>query len=312
MKNYFFINPAAGQGEGIKLKDEILKVAEAEGFDCEIIFSESVHDAEVKSKSTAESLNGAEARFFACGGDGTVNEVLNGMYGHPNIALGVVPVGTGNDTVRNFPYAGDFRSISAQLNGEEQIIDVMKYSGEIEGKEETRYCINMFNIGFDCNVVELMSRLKTKPLISGSMAYLLAIFFMILKKKGTSLRIESEGQLIKEGEMLLCTISNGSYCGGGIKSCPQSLMNDGIIDLGIVDDVTRTEFLRLFPKYQKGTHLDAKGIEKILTVKSMRNLKLSPYKQDDFIICVDGEIVTVKSIDISVIDDSLRFILPRK
>ena len=88
----------------------------------------------------------------------------------------------------------------------------------IGGRFQQRYCANMFNIGFDCNVVELAGRLKKKPLISGSVAYLLAVAGMFIRKKGISLRLTdetAETERILDGEVLLCSVANGSYCAAG-------------------------------------------------------------------------------------------------
>ena len=222
------------------------------------------------------------ARFYACGGDGTANEIINGVYGFDGISVGIIPIGTGNDTVRNFPDAGDFLDIKAQVLGTEKPIDVMEYRGIVNGKERTGYAVNMFNIGFDCSVVELAGRLKEKPLISGPAAYLLAIFGKFVKKEGVSLRIEGSGrELLEEGKLLLCAISNGSYCGGGIKSAPQSIMDDGYFDVNIVRDVGRAKFLKFLPAYKNGTHLGRPGIEDILLVEKAKSIMIKPFNSKD-------------------------------
>ena len=103
MKNVFIINPAAGQGDKVKwLTDEIQHIASETGQSCIVEYTRAVGTGETQAKNLAESLNGEDARFYACGGDGTLNEVANGIIGFGNISLGCVPIGTGNDYVRNF------------------------------------------------------------------------------------------------------------------------------------------------------------------------------------------------------------------
>lgn len=312
MTNYFFINPAAGQGKGVqKLTAEIHRAAEALQLPCEIYVTTEPGDGEVAARRTAEALGGSPARFYACGGDGTFNEVVNGVYGFDNIAVGCVPIGTGNDMVRNFPEAGDFLNMKAQLLGEDTRVDLMQYTGIIDGRMQTRYCANMFNVGFDCNVVELASRLKTRPLISGSLAYLLAVLGTFIKKKGISLRLTEGEEVLADGEVLLCAIANGNFCGGGLKTSPHSVVDDGVFDLNIIKNVTRTTFLRLVPKYLKGTHLQVPDIERIITIKKCTNLKLTP-KERTFFLCADGEISVAESVEFQLIPKGLPFIVPGK
>ncbi len=324
--NYFFINPAAGQGKGIDaLTQNILKTVAALNMQCEIHVSTGIGDGEAKAREIAERLDGESARFYACGGDGTLNEIINGIGRFENIAVGCLPIGTGNDTVRNFPDGGDFMNIKEQLLGKEVWVDLMEYSGVIGGRQQTRYCVNMFNIGFDCNVVELAGRLKKKPLISGSFAYLLAVLGIFIKKKGVRLRL-TEGEevladgeqvltkgeeVLADGEVLLCAIANGKYCGGGLKTSPQSVIDDGFFDVNIVRDVSRTTFLRLFPKYTKGTHLQVPGVEKIINIRKSVKLKLLP-KDETLFLCADGEISQASAVEFQILPGALRFIVPAK
>lgn len=281
MKNYFLINPMAGQGKGLnKLRDEIESASKALHREYEIYMTRCVGDATKKVREIGENLNGETARIFACGGDGTLNEVINGAVGFDGLSVGCIPIGTGNDFVRNFNTDGDFMSVKDQLSGISEPVDLMKYSGALNGKYQERYCINMFNMGFDCNVVELAGRLKKKPLVAGSMAYLLAVVGMFVQKKGIALKLVEDGKTLADGQLLLCAIANGSYCGGGVYSSPQASLSDGYFDLNIIKDVKRMEFLKLFPKYQKGTHLEIPGIEKIIEVKKCRSLKMIPRQKN--------------------------------
>lgn len=308
MDNYFFINPKAGQGKGIdQLAARITAAGQSLGMSTKIYITKGVGDGERKARETVEALAGQPARFYACGGDGTNNEIVNGAVGADNIAVGCIPIGTGNDTVRNF--SGDFMDIKAQLLGTTEKIDLIKYSGVIDGIFQERYCMNMFNIGFDCNVVELTSRLKQKPLIAGSMAYLLAVMGMFVQKKGIELKLVEDGKALVDGEVLLCAIANGSYCGGGMYTSPQASVRDGFFDLNIIKDVPRLTFLRLFPKYQKGTHLQTPGIDEILTIKKCQSLTLTP-KEDHFFLCTDGEISAAETVHFEIAPQALALIVP--
>ncbi len=323
MKHYFFVNPAAGQGGGTDaLIGEIEASCEQLKEEFEIYITCGVGDGERRAREiaertakevrpeAAEALASGAARFYACGGDGTLNEILCGAVGF-DIPVGCIPTGTGNDMVRNFPDAGKFTDIKAQLKGEAKTIDLIWYAGVMDGVYRERYCANMFNIGFDCNVVELAGRLKKKPLIAGSAAYLLAVLGVFLQKKTIGLRLEEEGRVLLDREVLLCSVANGSFCGGGIHTSPQSDVSDGVFDLNIINDVSRLEFLKLFPKYKAGTHLGVPGIEKVIQVKTCRKLSLTP-KEGSFFLCADGEICVAQSVEFEIRPKALPFILPAK
>lgn len=314
MRYIFFVNPVAGTGrDAEKLVEEIhvLMREMKQEFNYKVVITKGDDDGIVRARSYARDLQGEEAKFIVAGGDGSINEVLNGMFGYDNISVGVIPIGTGNDVVRNFEGNVDFLSLKKQVTGSTKKIDVLKYEGVINGREQTRYCLNMFNIGFDCNVVELTNELKQKPLLSGSMAYLMAVIGMVIKKKGTSLTIKENGQVVREGDMLLCAVSNGSYCGGGIKSAPLAVMDDGEFDVNIINDVSRLTFARFFPGFRRGDHAgNMPGIEKIIDMRRMKSIEILPYGSDEITICVDGEIQTTSGIKIEVCEKALNFIIP--
>ncbi len=313
MKHYFFVNPAAGQGSGTDdLIAEIRRVCAQQDADFDIYITKGVGDGERRAGELARQLTeqGSHARFYACGGDGTLNEILCGAAGS-GIPVGCIPTGTGNDMVRNFPGAGDFNDIKVQLLGRTEDIDLIWYAGVMDGVYRERYCANMFNIGFDCNVVELAGRLKKKPFIAGSAAYLLAVLGVFLQKKTIGLRLEEEGEVLLDDDVLLCSISNGSFCGGGIHTSPQSDVADGVFDLNIINDVSRLQFLKLFPKYKAGTHLEVPGVDKIIRVKTCTQLELTP-KAGSFFLCADGEICVAESVRFEIRPGALPFILPSK
>lgn len=313
MKHFFFINPAAGLGKMTDpLAAQIDAVLGAAGEEYQILFTDAVGDGERKAKAAAEALGGEEARFYACGGDGTANEIVNGIAGYPNIAFGIIPIGSGNDTVRNFQDDGDFLSVEAQIKGQDKPIDLIRVDGPINGKEQSRYCLNMINIGFDSNVVEASLSLKRKPLISGPAAYMLAALGMIVQKKGTALILKEGETTLREGKMLLCAISNGSFCGGGFYSSPQAEIDDGYFDVNIVSDIPRRRFLDLLPKYKAGTHLNDPKAQDVVAAYRCKAITVDPYDGAPFHFCVDGEILEAERFSLTMCEHALRFIHPAK
>ena len=117
-------------------------------------------------------------RFYACGGDGTMNEVANGAYGQQNVEIAMVPAGTGNDFPRNFTNYKYFEDIERQILGSAKWVDLIRYEAapadELTGLI-VRYGINMFNIGLDCNVADKVIDIKKYPFIPGPLAYGLGV-----------------------------------------------------------------------------------------------------------------------------------------
>jgi YegS/Rv2252/BmrU family lipid kinase len=310
MRKIFILNPAAGQGGASDLTQAIKKAAEALGESIELYYTQGIKDAEDYARTVCQGkLPEETVRFYACGGDGTINEVVNGSFGFPNVEIGLVPTGTGNDYVREYNTPEAFLDIEDQLKGTSVLVDVFKYSGLIDGREQSRYCANMMNIGFDANVVYRVSKLKKLPLIGGSLAYLLGIFIELIEKNGTNLKLEFDDGTGYDGKMLLVAIAIGSYCGGGIKCLPMAKANDGLLDVQVIKDATRRLFVHLLPKYMKGTHLDDKRAQKILLYKQMKKLAITPNAGTTW-ICVDGEMEKAGHLEIEIIPQSIRFIVP--
>ncbi len=308
MKTVFIINPKAGKKKDVeKLSQDILFTAKKINKEVEIYITRSVGDAGTFAKNYAKEKG--NARFIACGGDGTLSEVVNGIYGFEGVEVGVMPMGTGNDFCRNFPSELNFSDIEAQLLGNTQKCDLIKYTTQTPQGIRTGYCVNMFNVGFDCNVADTTNRLKKKPLISGSMAYLLSIFCILVKKKGANLTIDIDGKRVHSGALLLTSIANGSYCGGGVKSNPTALVNDGVMDVNIINNVSRLTFVSKLPYYMKGTHMGVKNIEKIITCHRCKNMTITPEK-GKMRLCADGEIFDAGKTEFEVAESGFSFVLP--
>ena len=308
MKTVFIINPMAGQGTDTKeLLDKIKEVSLFLNEDVSLHVTSSPGDAEHFVKEYCR-IHGA-ARFIACGGDGTLGEVVSGAALCPDAEIGVVPLGTGNDFCRNFGQSGDFLSIAAQIKGESTKCDVIHYRTTLNGKEKTGYCINMFNIGFDCNVADMTASMKKKPFISGSLAYFLSIFVMLIKKKGAKLLIELDGVKMHCGPLLLTSIANGCYCGGGIKSNPLASIKDGFININIIYNISRLNFLSKLPFYMKGTHINLRKIEDVIFTTKCKKAVITPL-DGKMRLCSDGEISDAEKTEFEIIKDGINFVIP--
>ncbi|MEG2323827.1 MAG: diacylglycerol kinase family protein [Anaerovoracaceae bacterium] len=312
MKNIFLINPSAGKGGGGRIAEKIKEAAKGLSIKVEIYETTGVGDGEKYVRFLCQSRTDHQVlRFFACGGDGALSEVINGSFGYENVEVGCIPLGTGNDYVRNYGHPEDFLSIKGQLTGCSMDSDLIRYDQVIDGNLVERYCVNMFNIGFDCNVVDLTRKVKQWPLIGGSLAYLVSVGIILIKKKGAELTVYSEDEMVFDGKMLLIAIGNGCYCGGGIKGVPKAILDDGLMDVSLIRNMSRRCFIKLFPKYTKGVHLEEKNVDNLLIYNQCKKLTIIP-KNGIMRLCTDGEITMAEKVEFSIIPKGIKFIVPSK
>lgn len=303
MKYCFILNPAAGKGRvSEQLEQTIQAICEEKNLNFEIYKTSGIGDATEYVKRTVALNELEQYRFYACGGDGTLCEVVNGVMAltHTDrVAVGVIPSGTGNDFARNFTYKENLNDINAQIGAQEQRIDLLDCG--------IMYAINMVNIGFDCEVVSKTADLKKKPWIPSKFAYVAGLICTLIRKPGMKASISTNGQAAVKHHYLLSTYANGAFCGGGFYSNPKGSLNDEMIDTLFVKNISRLKFLQLVKHYKKGTHLTPK-FEKIIHNEKLTSVDLTFDKDTN--ICIDGEVVSVRELHIKPLCQALRFLIP--
>lgn len=300
MHTYFIVNPAAGNGKAKHIIPEIEEWMERRNLPYTIYLTRKKGDGEAYVKREAKKQKEG-ARFFACGGDGTLHEVVNGLSGTEGMEAGLFPLGSGNDFVRNFTHRENFLSLQAQLAGRTEKVDLLRI--------HARKGINMINIGFDCDVVAKAAQWKKKTFVRGALAYFLAVGSMFLRPMGKKMSFYLEDGDVKQGEYLLCTIANGSFCGGAFCSSPYARINDGRMDAALIGKVSRGMFLRLLPSYRKGNYLEKMEGRKQLDYFTCKTLEIqtkSPLR-----VSVDGEIYPFRHLKIGIEEKALSFIIPQ-
>ena len=288
MKYFQILNPVAGKGEASQV--------ETNNKDVTVYYSKGIGDAEEYTYIQCLENEG-ELLFIVCGGDGTVNEVVNGIMranAGNRAAFKIIPVGTGNDFVRNF-----------NSENNEHIIDLIKCNN--------RYCVNMVNIGFDCDVVEKVNALNNS-VFHGSAAYILGVVKILLGKLGKNFNIEytDENDEVHnlDGVFLLTAIGNGSYCGGGFKACPLAKYDDGLLDMIAVRKISRAKFVKMVGAYRSGEYIDTIKCEPIDSYKSFLTFsKIKKYKiTGTNTVCLDGEIHYFNSCEIEVAEKAIKYV----
>jgi len=219
MKHLFIINPASGKGKSIEL---IEKIKDKFHNSNEEYIIEITKYPEHAREIVREYVKNQCYRVYAVGGDGTLNEVLNGIVGS-NSSLGVIPVGSGNDFARTVYKSYDFDDIlQGLISGKEKIIDI--------GKVNDRFFLNVSSVGIDAEVAKNAIKFKRMPMISGSFAYLLSIFMTLINYASCIMKISVDDKVIHE-EILLAAVGNGVFYGGGMKVLPKASITDAVFDL---------------------------------------------------------------------------------
>lgn len=302
MKHIFIINPVAGKGNEWQRILGAINNAISSGADCEIYETTAPHDAtrfvreRIKNKPDSEIY-----RFYACGGDGTLSEVVSGAALAKEVEVGCMPLGTGNDFVRNFSESKSFFDVNKQLNGTAFPIDCYAYG---EGK----YGVNMINIGFDCDVVAKASELKRGRLMPKSLAYIAGVVVLLRENKGCTIRVIREDGSEVTKEFQLVSAANGAFCGGGFHSAPKSSLSDGLLDVSLIEKVTRTELIRLIGSYKSGKHLTTKLGKRVVEYSHAKKVEFEFAEPTN--VCVDGEISKMERISLAVVPNAINFVVP--
>jgi len=303
MKHIFIVNPVAGTGNAEeKLIPQIKTFLRNADFDFEI--HRSLNKAEIGSYCRQRASKEDDVRFYACGGDGTVNDVVNGIYGFENAQLAIIPCGSGNDFVRNFSNKENFFNIEKQTKGNVELVDLIKMTTE---SGSTSYAINMLNIGTDCDVAFESSEMKRLPLVKGSGSYALAAMKILPEKRVYRLQYENDGLTYTEDTML-CAVANGRYCGGGFKSCPKANLTDGLMDIAVVYPIKGPKLVQMLLKYHEGKHLDDKNADKYVKYFKANKFKLSPVSKVN--VCIDGECIQFESTEFEILPKGIKVVVP--
>jgi len=294
MKHLFIVNPVAGKGKTVKRIPEIREYCESRSLSYEIKTTDHPgHATEIaRAYSSSQAL-----RIYSVGGDGTLNEVLNGMAGSGS-SLAVIPCGSGNDFIRSVVGAKIPEDIiPLTIGGSEQLIDYAKVND--------KYFINIMSLGFDAEVAYQTGHFKNLPLISGETAYVLGILttIAICKYEHMTLKIDDDEF---SGKYLLAAVGNGQYYGGGMHALPEAVIDDGLFDICFVEPKRRSQILRLFPQYMKGLHGSIEGVH------FRRSKKVEITLDKPIPLNCDGEILKADKAVLEMFHKALPFVFPAK
>ena len=254
-------------------------------------------------------------RVYACGGDGTVHEVANGLVGFANAELAILPVGTGNDFVKTYGVTNEnieqYRSFKPLINGQAIAIDLSKITGA--SLKEPLYSINVTNFGFDAIVGARGNYYKEHGLPAGvkegTNPYDYALKNDAMKHgRFNDIEVYADGEKLNEKQMLLATLAQGQWVGGQFKCAPKSDNTDGLIDVCVLKTMTFLGLGMIIGTYTKGKHLDKP--RKKIVYRQAKQIKMVAPKEFD--VCVDGEMIKGQEFEVEVCPKAIKLVPPAK
>ena len=315
MKHLIIFNPGAGKNNDNGAAFEAKIKESFEGLKYEIYKTEGPRLVIPFLKKYFENNKKDTVRVYACGGDGTVHEVVNGLVGVPNAELAILPVGTGYDFVKTYGVTNEnieqYRSFKPLIAGQPVEIDVSKISGD--GLNEPWYSVNVINFGFDAIVGARGNYYKEHGLPAGvkegTNPYDYALKNDAMKHgRFNSIEVFADGEKLNEKQMLLATLAQGQWVGGQFKCAPKSDNTDGLIDVCVLKTMTFLGLGMIIGTYTKGKHLD-KPRKKIVYRQAKEIKMVAP---QDFDVCVDGEMIKGNNFTVEVCPKAIKLVPPSK
>lgn len=233
---FVIVNPVSGGGKGLEDFPKISHLLRENGIEHDPAFTEYRYHA---TELTVEAINSGYRKIIVVGGDGTLNEVVNGLFIQKQcepkeILLAVIAVGTGNDWVRTFGTPRNYTAaIRAIKEGGTFLQDVGKVTYTESKVEQSRYIANVAGLGFDADVIEIFNDLKHRG-YKGAWLYIYSLLKGYLKLKPFGVRIEVDGKEVYHNLLFSIAVGICKYNGGGIQQLPKAVADDGLLDVTLI------------------------------------------------------------------------------
>lgn len=307
MEHVFIVNPISGKADAsLYLVPQIIEQAKKCNISYRIEMTQAHRHAVQLAQAYAQA--GDPVRLYACGGDGTLNEVLEGVLrsGNHEAEVASIPCGSGNDYVRNFGKPQDFLNLENQINGHAISVDLMR--------TQTGISAAICSVGIDAKVAYNIPKYRRIPLCGGTMAYNLSILENLCRPLGQKLRVEIDGKVFCD-QFLIATICNGSYYGGGYCAAPKADLQDGVLEVVLVRKMSRLRIASVLAKYKAGAHIAEDGtvcpdLRDVLYCLHAQEVHIIPVDEKNTIVNIDGECGPAERLDAWVMPGAVRFVLP--
>ncbi|HZB24247.1 MAG TPA: diacylglycerol kinase family protein [Gaiellaceae bacterium] len=300
-RTVFLVNPASANGSTGRRWPELAHAAGREGLRGDTFFSERPGHLTELARNAADA--GAEL-LVVVGGDGSVNEVVNGIAGRDGVEIAVLARGTGWDFVRTYgiPHKA-LPAIRVALEGRTRTIDLGSVTYRSwSGEERTSLFANIASAGMSGAIAKRAN--DTSKALGGRASYLLATFAVFTRWRNTEVSV-SVGDEVRRGRMHDVVVANGRCFGGGMKICPDAEPDDGLFDVLTIGDLTKRDLLTTLPKTFWGRHLPHPKAEllrgAVVTVDSTAALPIE----------LDGEQPGTTPVRFEIVRRALRVRVPR-
>ena len=296
MKHIFIINPAAGSRDRTAdYSEKIHTACHQRNLNYEIQVSSAPGECFRLAREAAQS--GEEVRLYACGGDGTLNEVASGAAGFSNAAVTVFSGGSGNDFVKIFSEPAAFFDLERLLDAEEATFDLIRCNDDI--------ALNICSVGLDARIGTDVANYKRLPLLHGFRAYAASTVVNVVRGISEHYVIEVNGRVIDGHKTMIC-VCNGRFYGGGFNPVPEADPADGLLDVLVVEKVSRLQVAGVIGKYKSGQYKQLPHL-----VEHLRTDKLTIRCDRETPINLDGELRLAKTVEFALAEEKLRFFYPK-
>ena len=296
MKHLFIVNPVAGGKDRREyVAEQARRALEGSEDAYELYVTTAPMDA--CAKIAAEAASGEELRVYACGGDGTLNECVNGAAGRSNVAVTHFPCGTGNDFIKMFgEEKARFSDLADLVHGEVRPFDIIECCG--------RYALNICSVGIDARIGTNVHNYSKFPLIGGSAAYVVSAVVEMFRGISRHMRITS-GDFVADAKHALVCACNGRFYGGGFNPSLTAMPDDGIMDIFVAKKLNILQFAALIGKYAKG-----RADELPQFVTHLRTDRITIEFDEDNVVNIDGEAIFTKKAELRLLPKAARLIVP--
>ena len=297
------VNPVAANGVVGKRWPQVRDILRAEGGQFDVSFTEGPHHA---TELVREALSAGYRTIVAVGGDGTLNEVVNGLVIEgmvdPPVNLGIIPGGTGSDSVRTLGIPHDYRAACHRLlRGKPHCIDLGSVTCVSDGREIQRYFLNVAGLGFDGEVAERVNR--SSKALGGTLPFLSSLFVKLLtyQNKTVEVTLDCQQRLQQKANSVL--VCNGRYVGGSMHIAPHAALDDGLFDIVIIGDTGRLEIIANVPRIYRGTHLSHPKVDEY----HAREVRVEA--QERMLLQADGELIGEAPATFQIIPQALHVLI---
>lgn len=305
----FIVNPASGNGRGAKVWQEIQTILDQREISYEV--RHTTHAGEALALAPAMIAERNVLTIVAVGGDGTVNEVVNGIYlsdKSSSVRFGLIPAGSGNDFARGYGIPSQPSAALDCILASEAVYDAdLLQIGR-------RIAINSIGAGLDGKVAKVTNEARYKKWMNrlgfGMLAYVLSLVRVLCTYKPTEVWLSVDGNEYHMTNVWLIAVANIPYYGGGMMICPRAIPNDGLAEICVVSQIHRWQLLQVFPLVYKGKHVHHPAVH------FYTGVKISIRSNFPLIVHTDGEISDDIHADkeaplyIQVLPKSLQIIVP--